>query len=47
MWKPCYQPDYLLTYISLPLLYDYQVKTPNFTFYGGRKQATTDFSFSF
>ena len=34
-------------YISLPLLYDYDVKMPSFTFYGGRKQATTNFSFSF
>ena len=23
-------------YISLPLLFDYDVKMPNFTFYGGR-----------
>ena len=34
-------------YISLPLLRDYDVKMPSFTFYGGRKQATTNFSFSF
>ena len=34
-------------YISLPLLHDYDVKIPNFTFYVGRKQATTKFSFSF
>ena len=34
-------------YISLPLLHDYDVKMPNFTFYGGRKQTTTKFSFSF
>ena len=34
-------------YISLPLLDDYDVKMPSFTFYGGRKQATTNFSFSF
>ena len=34
-------------YISLPLLHDYDVKMPIFTFYGGRKQATTSFSFSF
>ena len=27
---------------SLPLLHDYGVKLPNFTFYGGRKQATTN-----
>ena len=29
------------------LLHDLNVKMPNFTFYGGRKQATTNFSFSF
>ena len=34
-------------YISLPLLHDYDVKMPSFTFHGGRKQATTNFSFSF
>ena len=34
-------------YISLSLLHDYDVKMPNFTFHGGRKQATTKFSFSF
>ena len=28
-------------YISLPLPHDYDVKMPNFTFYGGRKQAIT------
>ena len=30
-------------YISLPFLHDYDVKMPNFTFYGVRKQATTKF----
>ena len=34
-------------YIFLPLLHDYDVKMPSFTFYGGRKQATTNFSSSF
>ena len=34
-------------YISLPSLHDYDAKMPHFTFYGGRKQATTKFSFSF
>ena len=34
-------------YISLPLLHDYDVKIPNFALYGGGKQATTKFSFSF
>ena len=30
-----------------PFLHDYAVKMPNFAFYGGRKQATTKFYFSF
>ena len=34
-------------YISLPLLHDYDAKKPNFALYGGRKQATTKFYFSF
>ena len=34
-------------YISLASLHDYGVKIPNLTFYGGRKQAITNFSFSF
>ena len=34
-------------YIFLPLLHDYDMKMPIFTFYGGRKEATTKFSFSF
>ena len=34
-------------YISLPLLHDYDVKMLNFTIYGERKQATTNFPFSF
>ena len=34
-------------YISLPFLHDYDVKFPNWTFHGGRKQATTKFYFSF
>ena len=34
-------------HISLSLLHDYDVKMPNFKFYGGSKQATTKFSFSF
>ena len=41
------QPKIGSLYISLPLLHDYDVKMPYFTFYGGRKQATTKFSFSF
>ena len=37
----------LFLYISLPSPHDYDVKMPNFTFYRGRKQETTKFSFSF
>ena len=37
----------LFLYISLPSLHDYDVKMHNFTFNGGRKRATTNFSFSF
>ena len=33
-------------YISFLLLHDYDVKMPSFTFYGGREQSTTKFSFS-
>ena len=36
----------LFLYISLPSLHDYNVKMHNFTFNGGRKRATTNFSFS-
>ena len=34
-------------YISLLSLQDYDVKLPNCTFYGGRRQAATNFSLSF
>ena len=34
-------------YISFPFLHDYDVKMPNFAFYGGNKQTTTNFYFSF
>ena len=34
-------------YISLPSLHDYDAKMPSFSFCGGRKQATTNFPFSF
>ena len=33
-------------YISLPFLRDYDMKVPNFVFYGERKQATTKFYFA-
>ena len=36
-----------LLYISLPLLHDYDVKMPSFTFMEDVKQAMTNFSFSF
>ena len=35
------------TFFSLPLLHNYDVKMPSFTFYGGPKQVMTYFSFSF
>ena len=35
--------QYTFLYISLTSLHDYGVKMPNFTFYGGRKQATRNF----
>ena len=41
------QVHHAFLYISLPLLHDYDMKMPSFTFYGGRKQAITNFSFSF
>ena len=34
-------------YISLPSLHDYHLKIPDLTLYGGRNQATTNFSFFF
>ena len=34
-------------HISFLFLYDYDVKMPNFAFYGGRKQPTKKFYFSF
>jgi len=30
-----------------PFLHDYDVNLPNFAFYGGRKQSTTKFCFSY
>ena len=41
------QVHHTFLYISLPFLHDYDVKFPNWTFHGGRKQATTKFYFSF
>ena len=36
-----------ILYISFPFLHDYDVKMPDFLFYGGRTQAMTKFYFSF
>ena len=41
------QVHHTFLYISLPFLHDYDVKFPNWTFRGGRKQATTKFYFFF
>ena len=41
------QVHHTFLYISLPFLHDYDVKFPNWTFHGGRKQATTKFYFFF
>ena len=34
-------------YISFPFFHDYDVKMPYFAFYGGCKQARTNFNYSF
>ena len=39
--------DHAFLYISLPSLHGYDGKMASVTFYGGRKQATAEFSFSF
>ena len=38
--------SHFFSYIFFPFLHDYDVKMPNFAFYGERKQATTKFYFS-
>ena len=38
---------HVFLYISLPSLHDCDVKIPNCKFYGGCKQATTNFFFAF
>ena len=38
--------QHTILYISLLFLHNHHVKIPNFKCYGGRKQATTNFSFS-
>ena len=45
--KTTSQMHHTFLYISFPFLHDYDVKMPNFALYGGRKQATTKFYFSF
>ena len=37
----------LLVHFYARFLHDYDVKMPNFAFYGGRKQATTQFYLSY
>ena len=39
--------SHFFLYISFPFLHEYDVKMPNFAFYGERKQATTKFEFWF
>ena len=46
MSKTTLHVRHALLYISLLSLHDYNVEMPNFTFYGERKQATMNFSFS-
>ena len=41
--KTTFQVRHTFWYISLLFLFDYDVKLPNFMFYGGSKQATTKF----
>ena len=42
-----FQVRHTFWHISLLFLFDHDVKLPNFMFYGGSKQATTKFYFSF
>ena len=41
----CMHVHHTFWYISIPSPHDYDAKMPNFTFYGERKQGTTNFSF--
>ena len=43
--RACMHVHHAFWYISIPSPHDYDVKMPNFTFYGERKQGTTNFSF--
>ena len=45
--KTTFHVRHTFWYISLLFLFDDDVKLPNFMFYGGSKQATTKFYFSF
>ena len=40
-------PDYTSLYIFLPSIHDFEVKLPNFTFYGGRQTGDVKLSFLF
>ena len=41
------QVHHSFQFISLTSLHDYDVKPPNFTFYGGRGHTTTNFPSSY
>ena len=43
---PTLHVHHAFLYISSPSLHDYDVKMPNYKFYGGRKQVTTSLFFS-
>ena len=43
--RACMHVHHAFWYISIPSPHDYDAKMPNFTFYGERKQGTTNFSF--
>ena len=40
-------PHYTFLYIFLPSMHDFEVKLPNFTFYGGRQTGDVELSFLF
>ena len=43
--RACMHVHHAFWYISILSPHDYDAKMPNFTFYGERKQGTTNFSF--
>ena len=47
MSKTTLHVQHAFLHISLSSLHDYDVQMPNFSFYGGQKQATTKFYFAF